>query len=69
MYDRRHNFCSRRTVTFEFVGDHPPRRLALLLQYLAEKALSCLLIFALLYQDIEDIVVLVYGAPLNNTPP
>jgi hypothetical protein len=53
----------RRTVALELVRDDHPWHVLQPLEQLAEKLLRRLLVAPALYQDVEDVVVLIDGAP------
>ena len=61
--NRGHHVFPRSTVAFEFIGDHSSRRLALVLQYLAEKPFSSTFITPFLNKDIDHVIILIDGAP------
>jgi hypothetical protein len=65
--DARHQLTFGRRVTAKFVGRNFNRRLGLWTQHLAKEALGSLNILALLYKDLNEITVLVYGAPQLTT--
>ncbi len=56
-------------IASELVGDQPPGFAPLPFEQATEKPLSCLLIATALYEDINDIAVLVHGTPQIMTFP
>src|SRR5215207_4760045 len=63
MLDTGHDLSFCGSVACEFVGDHHPRRDALLLEQLSQQAFGRLCIAAALNQDVEHGSVLVDGPP------
>lgn len=57
------DFAQRRPRAFQLIRDNHPRHAGQTLEQLAEKPLRRLLISPALYEDIEDVAVLVDGAP------
>jgi len=57
------DFAQRRPIAFQLIRDNHPRHVSQTLEQLAEKPLRRLLISPVLYEDIEDVAVLVDGAP------
>ena len=58
----RHNLAMRGSVAFEFIGDEPPRRLALLLEKPTKEAGRGFLVPPFLDQDIQDLPILINGS-------
>ena len=58
----RQLFSMRRTVARQFVGNESPRRLALLLEKPVKEAGGGLRVPPRLYQDIQDLTVLIHGS-------
>ncbi len=63
VFDCRHDLASSRSIGTELVGDHPPRRTALLLQQTPQQALGGLGITPALNDLVKDISVLVNSPP------
>ena len=63
MFDARQNLALGGAVALQFIRDNHPWDILTAFEQLAEKLLRCLLVASALYQDIEDIVVLIDGAP------
>jgi len=61
--DARQDRSLRSTIALQFVGDDPERFFALTSHQSAEEPLGCMLIAARLQQNIDDITVLIHGAP------
>ena len=59
----REALALRRAVAFEFIGDEHPWDVQQVFEELAEELLCRLLIAPPLYEDVEDVVVLIHGAP------
>ncbi len=63
IFDRWHDLAPSGSIGAELVGDHPPRRTALLLQQAPQQALGGLGITPALDDLVKDISVLVDGPP------
>jgi hypothetical protein len=63
MFNRRHDFPMRGMIALEFVSDEPTRLTDLPLDETTEEAFSRTLIAAVLYQDINDIAILINSPP------
>ena len=55
----RHHLPTRGSAASEFIGDEPPRRLALLLEKPTKKAGRGFLVLSFLDQDIQDLPILI----------
>jgi len=67
MYGCRHNCFSSCTVTWKLVCYDLPARASLPFHQFPKKSRCCWLVLSFLNQDIENISVLIYGAP--QVPP
>ena len=65
----RHRDAVRRGVATELVRDQPTRGPTLSLQQLAKEARSRPAIASRLHEDVDDVAVLVHGAPQILLPP
>jgi len=63
MFDARQNLALGGAVALQFVRDNHPWDILTALEQLAEKLLRCLLVASALHQDVENVVVLIHGAP------
>jgi hypothetical protein len=61
--DARQQLALRCAIALEFVRDDHAWHIHQALEELAEELLCCLLVAPLLYEDIEDVIVLIHGAP------
>jgi hypothetical protein len=63
MFHPREDLALRRAVALELIRDDHPWHVLQPLEQLAEEFLRRVLVAAALHQDVEDVVVLVDGAP------
>ena len=63
VHNRGHHFFPCRTIAFEFIGNHPSRRLALVLQHFAEKPLGSVFITPIMNKNIVHVIILIDSAP------
>src|SRR5215813_12314692 len=68
LYAREH-LALRRAIAFEFIGDDHAWHVEHAFEELAEELLRRLLVAPALHQDVEDVVVLIDGAPQVMTLP
>src|SRR5262245_32105555 len=68
LYAREH-LALRRAIAFEFIGDDHAWDVEQAFEELAEELLRRLLVAPALHQDVEDVVVLIDGAPQVMTLP
>jgi hypothetical protein len=61
--DPRQDLALRRAIAFQLIRDDHPRHVLQPLQQLAEELLRGFLVPAALYEDIEDVAVLIHGPP------
>ena len=61
--DAREDLALRGAVAFEFIGDEHPWDVQQTLEELAEEFLCRLLVASTLYEDIQDVIVLIHRAP------
>jgi hypothetical protein len=63
MLNRRHDLAPGGSIGAQLVGDHPPRRIALLLQQTLQQAFRRFGIAPRLDDFVEDVAILIHGPP------
>ena len=63
MLNTGHDLSFRRAVALQLIRDEHPRHVPQTLQQLAEELFCGLFVPAALHQDVQDVAILIHGAP------